>query len=134
MALMAGSAILTALPQGQASQAQVALVTQASSKLSHHTYDKNRGWTRQASRRKPMVLVQSRVDLPAYAALKLSAPTHPVRVSEGHHLADTGASICLGGRQFMRSLGLTESDLTPCDIIVCETDSTNIAVLGAVFV
>ena len=134
MTLMSGSAIMTALPQGQASPAQAALVTQSSSKLAHHTYDKHRGWVRQASRPKPMVLVQARVDLAAYAALQLSAPTHQVRVSEGHHLADTGASICLGGRQFMRSLGLNESDLTHCDISVCGADNTNITVLGAVLV
>ena len=81
-----------------------------------------------------MKLVHYKVDLSAYAALQLSAAFHPVRVSEGYHLADTGASIFLGGRQYMRSLGLSENDLTPCDISVCGADNSNIKVLGAVLV
>ena len=134
MAIMTGSAIMSALPEGSASTAQAAVVTQSGSKLGHHVYNKTRGWMRQASKPKPMMMVQSRVDLPAYAALKLRAPVHPLRIAEGYHLADTGASICLGGRQFMRSLGLYESDLTPCDISVCGADNSSIKVLGAVLV
>ena len=134
MAILAGSSILSALPEGHASPTQVALVTQAGSKLSHHVFDKSRGWIRQASKPKPMILVQSRVDRSAYAALHISPPSHPVRVSEGNHLADTGASICLGGRQFMRSLGLYEEDLTQCDISVCGADNSSIKVLGAALV
>ena len=34
----------------------------------------------------------------------------------------------------MRSLGLNESDLTPCDISVCGADNSNIKVLGAALV
>ena len=70
--------------------------------------------------------------MPAYSALKIPPPRSATRVSQGHHLADTGASICLGGKQFMRSLGLSEDDLTPCDMSVCGADSGNIKVLGAV--
>ena len=81
-----------------------------------------------------MVLVQARVDQAAYMALQITPPSTATRVSEGYHLADTGASICLGGKQFMRSLGLSEVDLTPCDMSVCGADSANINVLGAVLV
>ena len=34
----------------------------------------------------------------------------------------------------MRSLGLSENDLTPCDMSVCGADHANITVLGVVLV
>ena len=49
-------------------------------------------------------------------------------------MADTGTSICLGGKQFMRSLGLQETDLAPCDMSVCGANNKNIKVIGAVLV
>jgi hypothetical protein len=125
---------LSALPEGHASQTQAALVIQSGEKLAHHVYDRSKGWLRRAAKQKPMVLVQSRVDFSAYTALQLRPPSKPVRVSEGYHLKDTGASICLGGKQFMRSLGICEEDLTPCDKSVCGADSSDIKVLGAVLV
>ena len=134
LTIMTGSAIMSALPEGHASQTQAELVMQVGGKLGHHVYDKNRGWIRQESKPKPMILVQSRVDRSAYAALQLSAPKGPIKVLEGYHLADTGASICLGGRQFMRSLGLCERDLTPCAIGICGADNSDINVLGAALV
>ena len=89
---------------------------------------------RQGARAKPMALVQARVDQVAYTALQITPPPTLTRVSEGYHLADTGASICLGGRQFMRSLGLSEEHLTPCDMTVCGADNASIKVLGAVLI
>ena len=107
------------MPHGQASGSQLVLVTQMGQKLGHCVYSKQRGWVRQAAKSKPMVMVQSRIDLPAYMALQIRPPQTTTRVSEGQHLADTGASICLGGKQFMRSLGISEGDLTSCDMSVC---------------
>ena len=134
MTIMTGSVIKSAVIAGQVSAVQSVLVTQMGQKLSHHVYTKQRGWVKQAAKNKPMVLVQAKVDLPAYIALQIPTPRVPVRVSEGYHLADTGASICLGGKQFMRSLGLNEDNLTPCDMSVCGADNANIRVLGAVLV
>ena len=134
MAIMAASAIMSALPEGHASQTQAALVKQSGGKFSHHVFDKSKGWLRKAAKLKPMVLVQSRVDLSAYTALQLKPPGRTTRVSVGYHLADTGASICLGGKQFMRSLGVSEEDLTPCDMSVCGADNSDIKVIGAVLV
>ena len=134
MAIMTGTAIMSVVSDGQASSSQAALGIQTVGKLSHHIYDKNKGWVSQGSKSKPMIMIQARVDLSAYSALQLSPPRHPTRVSEGNHLADTGASICLGGRQFMRSMGLVESDLVPSDMSVCGADSSSIKVLGAVLV
>ena len=134
MTIMTGSAILSAMSERRVSAAQSMLVTHAKHKLSHHVFSKQRGWVRQGAKTKPMLLVQARVDHSAYDILHLEAPKTVTRVSEGYHLADTGASICLGGKQFMRSLGMSEMDLTTCDMSVCGADNANINVLGAVLV
>ena len=102
--------------------------------MSHHVFIKGKGWMRQAAKSKPMVLITAKVDRPAYTALQVKAPLSTTRISEGYQLADTGASICLGGKQFMRSLGLQETDLTPCDMSVCGANNENIKVIGAVLV
>ena len=135
-ALFTGSAILSSPPpdQGDASPAQVAVVHHGKLIMGHHVYDKSRGWLKQAARVKPMVRLYSRVDMSAYRALGLKPPAKKVVVSGGQHLADTGASICLGGRSYMRSLGLTEEDLTPCDMSVCGANSSSIKILGALLV
>ena len=105
---MVGSIILSTRGEGYASPAQAAIVTQQGQmeRLSHHVFVKGKGWMRQAAKSKPMVLVTAKVDKAAYTALQVKAPLSTTRVSEGYQLADTGASICLGGKQFMRSLGL----------------------------
>ena len=130
--VMAASAILSSRGAGWASHVQKSLVTQG--KLTHHVHVKGKGWVKRAAKSKPMILLQSRLDMSAYTDLQLNSPKQTVIVSEGYHLADTGASICLGGKQYMRSLGLSETDLTPCDMSVCGADSTDIKVLGAVLV
>ena len=134
MTIMIGSAIQSTLSEGEASACQETLVTQSGQKLSHHVFSKQRGWLRQSAKAKPMVLVQARVYQSAYMALQMQPPSTVTRVSEGYHLADTGASICLGSKQFMWSLGLDVGDLTPCDMTVCGANSANISVLGAVLV
>ena len=118
MTLLTGSVILSSLPsgQGQVSHAQVAAVSQGKLVMGHHVYHKSRGWLKQAARVKPMVRLYSRLDMSAYKALRLKPPAKQIMVSSGEHLADTGASICLGGRSYLRSLGLSEEDLTPCDM------------------
>ena len=80
------------------------------------------------------VTVQAKVDIPTYLTLKIRVPNVSVTPATGPCLADTGASICLAGKQFMRSLGLAEEHLSPCDMSVTGADSTNIAVLGAMLV
>ena len=136
LAIMVGSVIMSTRGGGDASPTQAALITQHGQveRLSHHVFSKGRGWLRQAAKSKPMVLVRARVDKPAYTALQVRAPLSMTRISEGYQLADSGASICLGGKQFMRSLGLQETDLTPCDMSVCGANNENIRVLGAVLV
>ena len=136
MTLMTGSVILSSLPsqRGNLSNAQVAYVSQGKLVIGHHVFSKGRGWLRQAARVKPMIALHSRIDMSAYKALGLKPPAKQAKSSEGQHLADTGASICLGGKTYLRSLGLSEQDLTPCDMTVCGANSSNIQVLGALLV
>ena len=136
MTLITGSAILSSLPsaQGEISSSQVAAVNQGRLVLGHHVYHRGKGWLRQAARTKPMVGLHSRLDMSAYKALGLKPPTKQAKSSEGHHLADTGASICLGGKTYLRSLGLSEEDLIPCDMTVCGANNSNIKVMGALLV
>ena len=107
MTLLTGSAILSSLPsdQAQVSHAQVSAVSHGKLIMGHHVYHKSRGWLKQAARVKPMVKLYSRLDMAAYKALGLKPPAKQATVSAGEHLADTGASICLGGRSYLRSLG-----------------------------
>ena len=136
LAMLTGSAILSSLPSdsGSMSKAQVAEVRHGELVLGHHVYHRGRGWLKQAARVKPVVQLYSRLDMGAYKALGLKPPAKQAKVSGGQHLADTGASICLGGRTYLRSLGLCEEDLTPCDMTVSGANNSNIKVLGALLV
>ena len=134
--LLSCSAILSSLPasQGQVSSAQDVQVKGGSIVLGHHVHSKSRGWVRQAARNKPMVELYSRLDMGAYKELGLKPPSKQIKVSSGQHLADTGASICLGGKSYLRSLGLSIEDLTPCDMTVCGANNSSIKVLGALLI
>ena len=52
------------------------------------------------------------------------------RVLECQGMADTGASVCLAGTMFMRSLGLDVCDLTQCDMRLYGADDKDINMLG----
>ena len=136
MTLLTGSVILSSLPssQGSVSSAQSVNVSEGTLKLGHYVYYKGKGWLKQAARHKPMIDLYSRLDMNAYKALAIKPPDRQFRVSFGKYLADTGESICLGGKGYLRSLGLTEEDLTPCDMSVCSASNTNIHVIGALLV
>ena len=103
LVMLTGTAILSTLPsqQGNVSSAQAAEVSNGTLVLGHHVYHKGKGWLRQGARAKPMVELYSRLDMSAYKALGLKPPAKQVRVSGGQHLADTGASICLGGKSYL---------------------------------
>ena len=79
-------------------------------------------------------MLNAKVDIPAYLTLKIRVPNTPVRPAMGPCLADTGASVCLAGRSFMKSVGMSESHLTPCDMSVTGAKSSSIVVLGAMLV
>ena len=116
------------------SSVQAVEVTNGSLRLGHHVYHRGKGWLKQAARSKPMSDLYSRLDMDAYKALGLKPPVKQMKVSWGRHLADTGASICLGGKGYLRSLGLSESDLTPCDMSVSSANNDSIKVLGGLLI
>ena len=112
----------------------MATVSQGRLVIGHHVYHRGRGWLKQAARSKPIVRLNSRIDMNAYKSLGLKPPAKQAKVSGGQHLADTEASICLGGKTYLRSLGLSEDDLTPCDMSVRGANNSSIKVLGALLV
>ena len=106
--LLTGSAILSSVPTqvGTVSSSQAVDVSNGSLIIGHHVFNKGKGWLRQAARVKPMIELYSRLDMSAYKALGVKPPAKQSKMSWGRHLADTGASICLGGKEYLRSLGL----------------------------
>ena len=134
--LMATSTFVSTVGAGDTSLSQSALATNYNEEthLSHHVYDKKHGWLKQGSKQKPLLSVEAKVDIPAYLTLRIRVPNTPVRSANGHCLADTGASVCLAGVSFMKSLGLSQSHLTPCDMSVTGANASSINVLGAILV
>ena len=49
-------------------------------------------------------------------------------------LADTGASVCLAGTEYMQAMGVSRKDLTRCDMSVRGAGGKSIPVLGAMIV
>ena len=78
----------------------------------HHIYDKVRGWIRREAKIKPNVRIQAKVDIESYLQLGVRVPNVQINTASGPCCADTGASICLAGESFMRSLGLSREHLT----------------------
>ena len=52
--------------------------------------------------------------------------------TEDAGMADPGASVCLGGRKVMRSLGLTEANLARSNLRLYGADNSDIDLIGAV--
>ena len=103
--------------------------------LSHHIYRQGCGWLRQAAKSKPMVIIRSEVDMESYTALQVMSPTcGGTTAMTERFLADTGASVCLAGVEYMGALGVRQEDLVRCDMSVRGAGSKRITVLGAVLV
>ena len=111
--LLTGSAIMSTFPsdRGAISSSQSVEASEGSIILGHHVYDKGKGWLRKAARVRPLVNIYSKLDMSAYKALGVKPPAKQCKVSNGQHLADTGASICLGSKSYLKSLGLSLDDL-----------------------
>ena len=72
MTIMTGSAIKSTVTGGEVSLSQRSLVSHVGQRLKHHVHSKQKGWVSQGAKTKPMVLVQARVDQPAYMALQIT--------------------------------------------------------------
>ena len=101
--------------------------------LHHHVYDPHTESRKQRpAKNKPFVQVKVRVDKGATLMLgtkKLNTQTQNI-VSKA--LADTGASVTMGGVSVMRSLGVAEADLTKCAMRLYGADNSDIDLLGVI--
>ena len=101
--------------------------------LHHHVYDKSsQSWTRRPAKKKPFVRVRVKVDREACQILGAKNINTRTEEITDNSMADTGASVCLSGTKFMRSLGLSESDLTKCDMRLYGADNGDINLVGVV--
>ena len=134
--IMTGTAIMSTAVKGNVSATQSVFVAQAGSmaSLEHHVFVKNVGWVLQGAKKRPMAVVEAEVDISAYLTLRVPVPNIQVRPASGPCLADTGASICLAGTGFMRSLGLDEKNLAKCSMFVTGANNARIKVLGAMLI
>ena len=95
--------------------------------LHHHVYDKSsQSWTQRAAKKKPFVRVRVKVDREACQILGAKNINTRTKEITDSSMADTRASVCLSGTKFMRSLGLSESDLTKCDMRLYGADNGDI--------
>ena len=133
---MAASTLKSTTLGGEISSVQsaFALDTTRNIQLPHYVHSKKHGWLQKSAKEKPLLVVNAKVDIPAYLTLRIKVPNTAVRPASGQCLADTGASVCLAGRMFMKSLGMSEAHLTPCDMSVTGANSVSITVLGAMLV
>ena len=100
----------------------------------HHVYDKlSQTWQRRRPKKKPMVKLRVRVDHEACKEHGIrsmqSVRTHEI-IDSG--MADSGASVSMGGPKFMRSIGLSEADLAQSDLRLYGADDTVINLIGMV--
>ena len=111
----------------------IASTTMTADTLHHHVYDSaSQRWLRRPARQKPFIKVKVKVD--KLACKELGVRNMNVRTQETQDIGmgDTGASVCMGGKKTMRSLGLTEANLAKCDLRLYGADNSDIDLLGAV--
>lgn len=100
----------------------------------HHVFDKlSQTWQQRRPKKKPMVKLKVRVDHEACKEHGIrsmqSVRTHEI-IDSG--MADSGASVSMGGPKFMRSIGLSEADLAQSDLRLYGADDTVINLIGMV--
>ena len=79
-----------------------------------------------------MLKVSVSVDKEAYKELELRAPKSGTRV-ETRALADTGAQMCILGKEHLGMLGVELGELEPANLAINTTDGGTAANLGMVF-
>ena len=95
----------------------VGSVISSAKTVHHHAYNKQtKSLNKKPACQKPLVKLKARVDRDAFEFLGLNKINVQTRELECHGMADTGASVCLAGTKFMRSLGLEECNLEQCDM------------------
>ena len=101
--------------------------------FAHHVYDKESGrWTEKGPREKPYVKLKIEFDRQSASSLKMNVPPQQTRPFTWSGMCDTGASVVMAGRDFMRGLGIDESQATECRMSLTNADESPIALIGAV--
>ena len=99
----------------------------------HHVYDKESGrWLEKEPREKPYVKLRIEFDRQSASDLKMNVPHQQTRPFTWSGMCDTGASVVMAGRDFMRGLGINESQATQCRMSLTNADESPIALIGAV--
>ena len=99
MLVMAASTLKSTTLGGEISSVQsaFALDTTRNIQLPHYVHSKKHGWLQKSAKEKPLLVVNAKVDIPAYLTLRIKVPNTAVRPASGQCLADTG--ICLFSRK-----------------------------------
>ena len=103
--------------------------------IHHHVYDPNtQSWCQRPAKNKPFVRVHVKVDKTSATAQTLGTRQLNVRTQEvtDRALADSGASVSMAGTKFMRSLGVSEADLTKCALRLYGADNSDIDLIGVI--
>ena len=100
--------------------------------LSHKECDKFGQWQAAPLEDHGRVNVVVELAEDAYQQLSLDAPSGAVAARVGG-LADTGAQICVGGLQTLKSLGLKGTQLVKPSMKVTAANAENMRLLGVIF-
>ena len=78
---MTASAIKSTVTAGETSSVQSAFAIETSQNINlfHHVYSKRNGWSKKGAMDKPFIMLNAKVDIPAYLTLKIRVPNTPIR-------------------------------------------------------
>ena len=101
--------------------------------FAHHVHDKETGrWVMSRPRDKPYVKLMVEFDKEAASELQMKIPSQGTRQSSWSGMCDTGASVTMCGKYFLRKLGIGENQATQCLMSLTNADESPINVVGAI--
>ena len=99
----------------------------------HHTFNKEASsWERKRPRDKPFVKLNVEFDKESASALNMNVPSQQTRVVTWSGMCDTGASVTMAGKHFLRKLGVGLNQATQCRMSLTSADESPINVYGAI--
>ena len=101
--------------------------------IGHQTFA-NDDWKPGVGLKRPLVNLQARLFKPGYVKLGRHIPKTKIKDIVSEQMADSGATICVGGRKMMKSFGLTVHDLLPTKLCVKSADGSPLSILGLLVV
>lgn len=103
--------------------------------MDHHVHDTlTNSWVKRRSKDQPFVNVVAKVSPNDYSSLgfHIKRKDYPAVILPA--MADTGCQSCLTGLQFIRRLGISETDLIPVTMKMHTASNMGIRILGATIV